>query len=119
MRGRTLIIGLLVAVGYATGAGTALIFPAHLSSTEFIRQWRGAPGYPAEWPPQVQGEKAYAEGYLAAVVDLTQGSQWCSPARMEPGERDDRAITAVAKSPTNSNAAKALLDAYVARFPCQ
>jgi hypothetical protein len=38
---------------------------------------------------------------------------------MQPGERDDRAITAVAKSPTNSNAAKALLDAYVARFPCQ
>jgi hypothetical protein len=119
MRYRTLIFGLLVVGGYAAGAGTTILFPPHLSSTDFVRQWRGAPGFPAQWPPKVQGDQAYAEGYLAAVVDLTQGSKWCSPARMEPGERDDRVITAVEKSPVNSNAAKALLDAYVARFPCQ
>ncbi|TFW28584.1 hypothetical protein E4O92_20900 [Massilia horti] len=115
-----MIFGLLVVVGgYAAGAGKTILFPPQLSSTDFVRQWRGAPGFPADWPPRVQGDKAYAEGYLAAVVDLTQGTKWCSPAQMEPGERDDRVIYAVEKSPTNTNAAKALLDQYVARFPCQ
>lgn len=101
-------------------AGAATVqFPPHLSGADFVRWWRGGPELPAEQPARMQREQVYADGYLAAVVDLTQGKDWCSPAGMEPGERDDRVISALEQMKGNGNAAKLLLARYVARFPCQ
>lgn len=110
---------MLLAAGAASAA--TVQFPAHLSGAQFLIWWRGGPELPAEQPPKVQRQAVYAQGYLDAVVDLTQGKEWCSPANMEPGERDDRAITALeqARVQGNGNAARALLAQYVARFPCR
>lgn len=118
MRSRILLLALVAVCAYTVGANQTVLFPAHLSSEEFVRRWRGAPGLPAEWPIRTQQEQIYVQGYLDAVVDLTQGQRWCSPARMEPGERDDRVIEALKQSKGRDNAARQLLDLYVARFPC-
>jgi hypothetical protein len=38
---------------------------------------------------------------------------------MQPGERDDRVVGTLKKTEAQGNAAKQLLDLYVARFSCQ
>jgi hypothetical protein len=119
VRTRLLLLVLIATCAYALAANHAVVFPAHLSGEEFVQRWRGAPGLPSEWPVRTQQEQVYAQGYLDAVVDLTQGQHWCSPAGMQPGERDDRVITMLKKAKAQDNAAKLLLDLYVARFPCQ
>ena len=119
MRSRLLLFVLVAICAYALGAKRTIAFPAHLSGEEFVQRWRGAPGLPSEWPVHTQQEQVYAQGYLDAVVDLTQGQRWCSPAEMQPGERDDRVIATLKKTKARDNAAKQLLDLYVARFPGQ
>lgn len=119
MSSRIFLLVLVAMCAYALGANHTVVFPAHLSGEEFVRRWRGASGLPSEWPVRTQQEQVYAQGYLDAIVDLTQGQHWCSPAGMQSGERDDRVITMLKKTKAKDNAAKLLLDLYVVRFPCQ
>lgn len=119
MKFRILPLVLVAACAYTVGAHQTVIFPARLTGEEFVRRWRGAPGLPSEWSVRTQQEQVYAQGYLDAIVDLTQGQRWCSPAGMQSGERDDRVIEMLKKAEAHDNAAKLLLDMYVARFPCR
>lgn len=67
-------------------------------------------------------QQRYAEGYLAGVIDATQGSSWCAPNRLKPLEVESSVLTEMDKrktlGPLPENAALLLLTMYKAKFPC-
>jgi hypothetical protein len=60
------------------------------------------------------------KGYQGGVVDETQGNIWCAPARMKPGEVDDRIWSELRKrrGAMPGSAAAVLLVLYACRLPC-
>lgn len=101
-------------------------FNPHLTADEFAKQLIGELDQPGitklEQSRDATNKQRYAEGYLAGVVDATQGHSWCAPSRMKPMEVDDRMLTELdkrkAKGGMPGNAATILLALYQARFPC-
>jgi hypothetical protein len=88
--------------------------PPHMTGDQFIAELRGGPSV------QRLFDKPYALGYLAGVVDATQGRTWCVPLRLKPDEADDQVLDELAKRPIGSIpgiAAAVLLERYKVRFP--
>lgn len=115
---------LLLAVGagaYAAGARQRGVFPPRLSGAQLVVQLLGEPDIAkASQSPTVLYAQRYAEGYVAGVVDATEGRNWCAPA-MKPGEIDDRVWAEVQRRPRASlpaNAGTMLVELYAAKFPC-
>ena len=107
--------------------------PPHLTADEFVSQYRGQPGTPG-W----EVDQRYAQGYLAGVVDVSQGrvwwldvaegrSTWCVPRGADPAKADEQVVAGLAqllpklaKRPHGSlpaYAGPALLKQYAAKFP--
>lgn len=70
---------------------------AGFSSHQLATDLRGTPGVPkADQAPEVLYKQRHAEGYLAGVMDATQGDVWCRPPRIKPGELNELVWTALA-----------------------
>lgn len=90
-----------------------------LAIDTFVEAYRGA--------PQPGGTQLHAQGYAAAVVDLSQNRTWCPPGGIDPGGLEAGAVAALASSlpdlgkqpdkPLLVAAAPHLLAEYVSRYP--
>lgn len=119
MRQALLCAVAVLACGAAASQHTG--FPWHLSGNDFVTQVSGQQGT-TKWEQNAEAvyKQRYAEGYLAGVVDATQGRLWCAPPRMKPAEVDDRVWSEMRKRAGSmpGNAADQLIQLYAARFPC-
>lgn len=106
--------------------GGKCLFTPHLTGDEFIRQLTGQIG-DSSTPSSGQNSDAtnkqrYAEGYLAGVIDSTQGVSWCAPRKLKPMEVESRMLTELDKrmaaDPLPDNAAQLLLTLFNEKFPC-
>src|SRR5438094_672609 len=81
----------VLALSCTVAAAPLGVFPWPLSGNDFVAQVSGQPGAD-KWhqSPNAAYAQRYAEGYQAGVVDATQGTLWCAPSGMKPGEVDDR-----------------------------
>jgi hypothetical protein len=101
-------------------------FTPHLTGDEFINQLMGgiekSGVAKSKTSDHATDKQRYAEGYLAGVIDATQGSSWCAPSRLKPMEVASRMLTELDKrkalGPIHDNAAPVLLELYNATFPC-
>jgi hypothetical protein len=118
---RCVILLLVAASAYATGAKQRDIFPWHLSGDDFVTRQIGEGVSKWQQSAEATFNRRYAEGYQAGVVDATQGKSWCAPDRMKPAEVDDRIWGELVKRRGSmpGSAATALVELYAARFPCQ
>lgn len=119
--GYAVLLLVVAASAYAAGAKTRAIFPPRLSGDQLIADLLGNADLPkSEQSPKILYAQRFAEGYVAGVVDATEGSVWCAPA-MKRHEVDDRVWTELYKRPRGSlpgNAGALRLEQYVAKFPC-
>lgn len=102
------------------------VFTSHLTGEEFARRLTGGVGN-SSMPSSDQSSDAtnqqrYAEGYLAGVIDSTQGVSWCAPRKLKPMEVESRMLTELdrrmARGPLSENAAPLLLTLFNEKFPC-
>lgn len=101
-------------------------FTPHLTGDEFINQLIGelekSGVAKSKKSAHATNKQRYAEGYLAGVIDATQGRSWCAPSRLKPMEVESRMLTELDKrkalGPIPDNAAPLLLELYNAKFPC-
>lgn len=80
----------------AAAPGHRSIFPPFLTVDMFIAEFRGTPH------PSVSGSGSpyvhhHEQGYLAGVVDLSQGQAWCLPVGIEPAKADELVVADLAK----------------------
>lgn len=122
------VIFMLAAASWhaATAAEHRSTFPPYLTLDMFIAEFRGTPhpSVPGSGSPYV---RHHAQGYLAGVVDISQGETWCLPTGVEPAKADDLVVADVAKlMPTLAKrpadslppyAGPLLLEQYAAKFP--
>lgn len=97
-------------------------FQPYLTGDEFLRQLTGTHWTESKMNDQTIDKQRYAEGYLAGVIDSTQGGSWCAPRRLKPMEVESRVLTEMDKrkavSSIRVNAASLLLELFNAKFPC-
>lgn len=111
MKARAAILMLVMAAG-AHAAGIKR--PPHITGDQIIAELRGGTD------AQRLFDKPYAQGYLAGVLDATQGRSWCMPPGLKPEVADDQVLEGLAKRQVGSMpgiAAAVLLEQYKARFP--
>jgi hypothetical protein len=88
--------------------------PPHMTGDQFIAELRSGPN------AQRLFDQHYAQGYMAGVVDATQGRTWCAPSSLKPDAVDDQVLDELAKRPIGSmsgNASVILLEQYGTKFP--
>lgn len=99
------------------------VFTPYLTGEEFIRQLTGSSSVPSSGHgSDATNKQRYAEGYLAGVIDSTQGVSWCAPQKLKPMEVESRMLTELdkrmARGPLTVNAAPLLLTLFNEKFPC-
>lgn len=102
---------LLAAAACSHAAGVKR--PPHLTGDQFVVQFRGGPDIHVY-------DQRYAQGYLAGVVDATQGRTWCASERLTPAETDSEVVSELVKQPRGSMlgiASALLLEQYTSKFP--
>jgi hypothetical protein len=92
---------------------------AFLTVDTFVETYRGT--------PQPGVTQVHAQGYAAAVADLSQNRSWCPPGGSDPGKLEAGVVDALASSmpglgklpgkPLLIAAAAHLLSEYVSRYP--
>ncbi len=105
--------------------GNCVVTP-HLTGDEFIRLLTGrigkSPATSSDQSADATNKQRYAEGYLAGVIDSTQGNSWCAPQKLKPMEVESRMLTEldkrIARGPIAQNAAPLLLALFNEKFPC-
>ena len=110
-----------LAAKFPTGAHC--VFTPHLTGEEFIRQLTENSSMPSSGQSSdATNKQRYAEGYLAGVIDSTQGVSWCAPQKLKPMEVESRMLTELDKrmatGPLPDNAAPLLLTLFNEKFPC-
>lgn len=88
---------------------------------DFVRDARGTPHLSkSEMDVPTFFAIRYADGYIAGVVDATQGTSWCAPARLKESELDERVWVSMRdlKGAMRGNAAIAILGQLNANYPC-
>lgn len=97
-------------------------FTPYLTGDAFLRQLNATSGAESTIKDQTIDKQRYAEGYLAGVIDATQGGSWCAPRRLKPMEVESRVLTEIDKHAAvysiRGNAASLLLELFNAKFPC-
>ena len=91
------------------------------SSSQLITNLRGSPGIAkADQTPVILYKQRHAEGYLAGVMDATEGVAWCRPSRGKPGELEEMVWVTLARSPNRNShsAATDVVQTLRSIFPC-
>ena len=123
MRAESVAVALLIAgIPLITNNEKAGVYAPRVQVTDYVM----AQQLDAEVPRSMRSpaslyRERFAEGYLAGVVDATQGRLWCAPAGIAPTEVDDRVWTALRKRRLSlgGSAAQHLIEEYAAKFPCK
>jgi hypothetical protein len=106
------VIPMLALLATAHAAGVKR--PPHMTGDQFIAELGGAPTV------QRLFDRHYAKGYMAGVVDATQGRTWCAPSGLKPDTMDDQVLDELAGRPVGSMpgiASDVLLELYSTQFP--
>lgn len=74
----------------------------------------------ADQAPQVLYQQRFAEGYLEGAMEATEGSLWCRPTAIKPGELAEIVATTLAHGVPNPEriAAKDVVKVLRSQFPC-
>lgn len=82
---------------------------------------RGSPGVAkADQDPQVLYQQRFAEGYLEGAMSATEGSLWCRPKAIKPGELAELVATALERTVASRkrSAAQDVVQILQSKFPC-
>lgn len=106
--------------------GSGCNFKARLTGDEFtlwvIGNHRKSGAEKLNPSAEVMERERFAEGYVGGVVDATQGTDWCAPARIKPDELDAVGYWSLLDQPAGTmpgNAATFLHQQFIAKYPCR
>jgi hypothetical protein len=122
MKINSLVLCSAISVCLVTPARGSALASDHFSRAQLVTDLRGTPGVPkADQQPSVLYKQRYAQGYLAGVMDATEGVMWCRPAAIKPGELEELVWSALQErkeTTSDAGAAKEVISVLRFRFPC-